>query len=194
MIDQTNIVTDMSLDNLEFQQQVTAGAAGGLAGVELFSSGYCCDPFCSNPCGPKVTVKIGLGPAFFTGSYAFTTTVALPLFVGTFIDTSAAGINLTPGEKFVIDVSAGTPLLNVAAMDSAYPGGDLWLGNRYPYDLTGYVGLPGIVPQSMAFETFVSTTTPEPSSSWLVFVGLGTVGAFGFKRVPAALRRRRAVR
>jgi len=148
-------------DQLEFQQQVTDGIAGVLAGVTLFTkSGSDTD-----------TVKIGVGSAFSTGPFAFTTTSTITT-AGTFIDTSAANISLTAGEHFVIDVS-GNPSNpgngGLAGSASPYAGGDLYLFLGAPIDETSSAG------ESMAFETFI-TVVPEPASLILFGIGLASLG------------------
>src|SRR5579863_9261908 len=107
ILDQSNLSSDFGGINpmIEWQQQVTDGIDGVLAGVELYSFPNCGAP---GDCPDTVTVSIGLGTGFFSGSFAFTTTAAV-VSGGTFVDTSSADIYLTQGETFVIDVSNGQP-------------------------------------------------------------------------------------
>jgi hypothetical protein len=82
----------------EWQQQVTDGIGGILAGIELY-----CAPGTTID---TATVSIGLGAVPYLGAFVFTTTATFGQ-AGAFIDTSSADITLTPGEVFVIDVSSG---------------------------------------------------------------------------------------
>jgi hypothetical protein len=166
VLDQNNPPGNLGLnDSLEWQQQVTDGIGGVLAGITLYTqSGSDTD-----------IVKIGVGPGFFFGTFAFTTTATI-VPGGTFIDTSAADIHLTPGEFFVIDVSGGPGCCNLTGSTSPYSGGDLYLdvdGQIQDYtQLFGY---------SMSFQTYVNTTpTPEPGS--LMLLGSGILGLLGVVR------------
>jgi len=158
VLDQNNPPFIVGLnDSLEWQQQVTAGIGGSLAGITLYT----------NLGSDTDTVKIGVGPAFFTGTYSFMTTVTINQG-GTFIDTSAAGINLNPGDVFVIDVSGGPGCCNLAGSATPYPGGDLYL------DIGGNIIKYG---DSMAFQTYMGSSTPEPGS--LILLGSGVLGLAG---------------
>src|SRR5580698_2807733 len=78
-------------DSFEWQQQVTDGIGGVLAGIELYTQDG----------NDSVVVSIGLGSGFYSGPFAFTIDTVIGSS-GTFIDTSSANISLTPGEAFVI--------------------------------------------------------------------------------------------
>jgi hypothetical protein len=165
----------------EWQQQVTDGMGGVLAGVEIFSEQDCAQYYtfdCPYTDVDTVRVSIGLGPAPFNvngpsaGTFAFSTTVTTSSS-GTFVDTSAAGIDLTPGEKFVIDVSGGSGVAFLAP-GGIYLGGPLFVSvGGGP--LTDNVG--GIPTGSLAFETFMaqSLAVPEPGPLPLIggCLGLG---------------------
>jgi len=164
VLDQNNPPLNVGLnDSLEWQQQVTAGLGGTLAGITLYV----------NAGSDTDLVQIGVGPGYFTGTYSFSATVTI-LASGTFIDTSAAGIHLNPGDPFVIDVTGGPGCCNLAGSINAYPGGDLYLnvgGNVEDYtQLFGY---------SMAFQTYMNTI-PEPGS--LLLLGSGVAGLAGLLR------------
>jgi len=165
VLDQNNPPLNVGLnDSLEWQQQITVGIGGTLAGITLYT----------NSGSDTATVNIGVGPAFFLGTYSFTTTVLIGSG-GTFIDTSSAGINLNPGDFFVIDVSGGPGCCNLAGSTNPYPGGDLFLdigGN-----ITDYTQLFGY---SMAFQTYMGSSTPEPGS--LILLGSGVLGLAGVLR------------
>jgi len=181
VIDQSNPQTYTGLATfVEFQQQVTDGIGGLLVGVELYTT--VSPPDDPSQAVPELdTVSIGVGPGFFAGPFSFTIQAWIEPG-GTYIDTSAAGIYLTPGEQFVIDVTdpeAGT-CCNLGGAYRVYPGGDLFMkqGSTITDD--------SII--SMAFETFMDPNavppesgTPEPASILLIPAGLGVL----------ALRRKR---
>ena len=156
-LDQSNLPNSTGLnDPFEWQQQVTAGIGGTLAGIVLFTIDGSDTDF----------VQIGLGPAVFSGSYAFSTT-AIIVPTGTFIDTSAAGIVLTPGETFVIDVSGGPGCCNLSGSKVPYPGGDLYIFDDGSWtDQTQSIGV------SMAFQTYVGESVPEPGTLALLSCGI----------------------
>jgi hypothetical protein len=150
---------------------VTDGIGGVLAGVELFNEAGSTD---------SLTVSIGLGSGFFTGPFAFTTNAAIAGYGSTYIVTSAADIDLTPGETFVIDVlgvQPDKPCCSLAGSPTAYAGGDLFLNlNGSIADYTADYGY------SMAFETFIEGSSvpevPEP----------GTLALFGCVQAPPVHR------
>lgn len=139
--------------SLEWQQQVTDGLAGTLAGIELYAEAP-----------TTLTVKIGLGSAFSTGPFAFTGSETIAGPSGTFIDTSAANIALTLGETFVIDLSGGyyNGQLNGAYLmgsTNTYTGGDLFVNdNGIPVDDTTLANFG----YSLAFETFITPSSTQP--------------------------------
>jgi PEP-CTERM motif len=164
ILDQNNPPLNVGLnDGLEWQQQVTVGIGGSLAGITLYT----------NSGSDTDLVRIGVGSAPFTGSFSFSSTVSITS-AGTFIDTSSAGINLNPGDFFTIDVSGGPGCCNLAGSTKAYSGGDLYLDiNGQFTDYTQDFGY------SMAFQSYMNTV-PEPGT--LVFMGTGVLGLAGVLR------------
>jgi hypothetical protein len=160
-------------DSFEWQQQVTAGISGLLAGIELFGS------------SPSDLVRIGLGDAFSTGPFAFSEQVSLNSS-GFYIDTSQANIMLTAGEPFVVDVSDGSPKYQCCLLEAsysltnpAYSGGDLYL--NYYGDIVNYS--TSYYHDDMAFITFMkSSAVPEPSAWTMILLGFAGVGYAGYRR------------
>ena len=164
VLDQNNPPHNVGLnDGLEWQQQLTVGIGGQLAGITLYT----------NSGSDTDLVRIGVGPAPFTGGYSFSTTATITS-AGTFIDTSGANINLNVGDFFTIDVSGGPGCCNLAGSTIPYSGGDLFLDiNGQFTDYTKDFGY------SMAFQSYMNTV-PEPGS--LVLLGSGVLGVAGLLR------------
>ncbi len=155
VLDQNNAPYPLGLnDDLEWQQQVTAGLSGELVGITLYGS------------GASDFVQIAQGVGFYSGSYAFAQTVHLSPG-GTFIDTSAANIMLAAGQTFVIDVTQGQGCCTLAANPSHYAGGDLFVVASGVHDTVF----------SMAFQSFMANGVPEPTTWALIVGGLSLTGA-----------------
>lgn len=153
-------------ESVEWQQEVTAGVSGQLAGITLYGA------------ATDLLVRIAQGDAFYSGAYAFSQTTSLAAD-GVFIDTSAANIMLTAGQHFVIDLSQGSGG-NIFFLASPYAGGHFFLKDGTVTDFTGAYGY------SLAFQTFMDSggAVPEPSTWALLLMGFGGLGA--------VLRRRRS--
>jgi hypothetical protein len=132
-------------DSLEWQQVVTDGIPGLLAGVTLYSYSL----------SPGNVVRIAFGSSFTSGPFLFSATTDLTPS-GTFVDTSAAGIYLSQGQQFVIDVRGAGGCCTLGSnlpSDPKYPGGDLFL-----YDPPAYLGSDFTITAGidMAFQTYVN--------------------------------------
>ena len=144
-----------------FQQQVTAGTAGKLVGVDLWFS------LSNNPA--KVSVNKGTGWQADTND--FMTTVSNPFneTTWTYVDVSAANLMLTLGDKFVIGLTNGADFYGRGP--AAYSGNLYLNGSWYP----GY---------TMAFRTYVDNApaiVPEPGTI-VVWSLIGLIGVVWVRR------------
>lgn len=156
------------LESLNWQQEVTAGLSGQLMGLTLYGD------------GTSVDVGVSSGDAYQSGPFQFSGHATLS-DAGVFVDTSAANILLTAGDRFVIDLRNGSGG-NILEALHTYSGGDLWLNFGVAFDDTAQTG------QSLAFQTFMGPApagAPEPAT-WAILLT-------GFAGLGAALRRRRAL-
>lgn len=170
VLDQANLGMDVGLNGVgyQWQQQITAGLGGRLAGISLWGV-------------DTARVRIAEGDAFSTGPFVFSQTVDFgPPGAGKlFIDTRAANIILSAGDTFVIDLSDAVG--GYGASSVPYAGGDLWITDPVFYTTPfNYTAAHGT---SLRFETYMDAAVPEPATWAMMIAGFGLAGG--------ALRRRR---
>jgi hypothetical protein len=182
-------------DVFEFMQVVTAGRSGLLDGITLYGQNYRLpDGSLLFGDGHTDLVRIALGGETVQAfnvipppTYLFSDTLELD-YLGTFIDTSAAGIQLTAGQQFIIDISQGDGDGYTTTGGLSNYGG----GGFYQVVPIGAFGQTFADPanDSLSFQTFVDAplpppAVPEPDVWALMLLGFGGLGAM--------LRRRRAL-
>ena len=150
--------------DVHWQQEVTAGVDGRLSGISLWGSGV-------------AHVRIAEGDGFTTGPFVFSQVVDFgSSTTRLFIDTFAAGIILSAGDTFVIDLPGSTGAW--VGTGTPYAGGDLWVSHPAyfptPVNYTAQHGL------AMQFETYMGGV-PEPGAWALMILGFGLAGA-GLRR------------
>jgi len=176
--DSSNLLFDL----FEFQQVVTDGVGGTLSGLTLYGFNFTFNGQLIFGDNQPDLVRIALDGPGVGLDYLFSENVVLG-FEGTFIDTSAAGIQLSPGEQFVIDIQGDGN--GVQGSDSTYPGGDLFvIEGSFVGDQDRQGG------GALAFQTFVTppgSTTPSAAPE----PGVWALMILGFAGLGAELRRRR---
>ena len=180
-------------DVFEFMQVVTAGKTGLLDGITLYGQNFTYNGQLIFGDGHTDLVRIALGGETvqqFTvippPTYLFSDTVELD-YLGTFLDTSAAGIHLTAGQQFIIDISQGDgDGFTTAGSFGGYGGGGFYqvapignFGQTFAYP----------VGDSLSFQTFVDQPAPPPP---VPEPGVWALMLLGFGGLGAMLRRRRA--
>lgn len=197
VLDQSSPPGDgVAYDALEFMQVVTAGQTGLLDGIELYGQNFTYNGQLIFGDGHTDLVQIALGGQTIQPyniipppQYLFSDTVELD-YLGTYLDTSAAGIQLTAGEQFIIDISQGDGNGFTTTGDYGAYGG----GGFYQVAPIGNTGLNFAypVPGSLSFETFVDEPPPPPSQTAVPEPETWALMLLGFGGLGAALRRRRA--
>jgi hypothetical protein len=183
-------------DVFEFMQVVTAGRSGLLDGITLYGQNFRLpDGSLLFGDGHTDLVRIALGGETVQAfnvipppTYLFSDTLELD-FLGTFIDTSAAGIQLTAGQQFIIDISQGDgDGYTTTGSFGGYGGGGF-----YQVVPIGNFGQTFADPgsDSLSFETFVDEplpppAVPEPETWALLLLGFGGLGAMLRRRRVAA--------
>ena len=152
------------------QQQVTAGMTGLLTSVQMQMYGT-----------GSSTLSINLGSAWQADAAEFSAPLTTTADGWYAIDTSSAGIYLTPGDTFVIGITYGSGTVQPAmyvtsAPDDGYAAGSLWYATQDTLALTGYV-------MDLTFKTYVDpdftapATVPVPGALLLASLGSALVAA-----------------
>jgi hypothetical protein len=147
------------------QQQVTAGITGLLTSVQVQMYGV-----------GTSTFSINMGPAWQADAAEFSAPLTTTADGWYTVNTSTAGIYLTPGDTFVIGIAYGSGTVEPAmyvtsAPDDGYAGGSLWYDALDSFPVTAMV-------MDQTFKTFVDpdftapATVPAPGA--LLLAGLGT--------------------
>ena len=145
---------------LVWQQGVTAGMSGLLAQVDLYVAGVSPGNF---------YFEVNPGAPWQTDAPAFSTLLSPAPSAGWIsVDVSSAGINLTAGQVFALNIRGNGPStdccgLGRGARNNPYAGGSLWFNN----DGTRFADT------DLAFRTYVQQA-PEPGT--LALFGLGLAG------------------
>lgn len=176
VIDQSNLppVGGLNQRDLLWQQQVTGGITGKLAGIVLYNNASY---------GPDTAVvSIGTGAPAGGRSFAYTTGALTLLPTGTYFDVSAANLFLNTGDIFTIGVSGGTvSCCTLSSTATPYSGGHLFMDGSFD-DSAAY----GIW---LTFQTYVDNgaiapgAVPEPATFLLIGGGMaGLIAARKRKR------------
>jgi len=157
-----------------WQQEVTTGLTGQLAGVDIWFTNVGTAHF-----------SINRGAAWQSDANDYFADVLVTAQGWTHIDVSAANLQFVAGDKFVIGLSASTStnfdFLGTGAIDQGsvdqYSGGAIHAdGSSNPY-------FPSF---DMGFRTYVETASVVPEPAALTMLGLSVLGFAG-----AAMRRRK---
>jgi hypothetical protein len=146
-----NASFNMDAPSLHWQQEAVAGLAGQLVQVDLYvtAPGSC-------------TFFINDGPPWQVDPPNWTTTFSAATTGWHSIDTSAAGLALSPGQHFVLGFDGG--------------GTGMWLGGSYAPPGGGYPAgecyLNGNIHGGGGWDIAFRTYVPEPAALALLALGL----------------------
>jgi hypothetical protein len=173
VVDQSQVQANNSYSSLSrftFQQSVTAGMSGKLAGFALVS----------NQVG-AASVYINVGPAwqFDAPNWSGTMTSTGPGF--DFVDVSAANIMLNSGDQFVIGFN-GANVLGVQGVflpqpSDAYVGGGVYTHDSVPNTIAGPFLVIGstVYNTDLTFLTYIDVAAVPEASPLLIWTGIATV-------------------
>lgn len=161
--DQFSPYTNATFNNGNFQQQVTAGLSGKLAGVSLYNWGGQ---------SQNLSFYLNLGSGWQTdpNNYGASITLTIP-DDWNYIDVSSANIILNSGDQFMIGL----------VLSSNHIGGSYnTINPEYPYPVYVNGSLYGAA-WRIGFKTFADVASvPEPVS--MLLLGLGLIGLAGVRR------------